>query len=92
MISIIKSRLPVDSDADFTYANVTHEGTFLQQSEVKTDANGNKYVEVSSNTFSVFRYKLTNDKYVAPSTGGPGSSSSVSTIKRKPVVTLRKNN
>ena len=50
MIPIITFRLPVDSDADFTYANVTHEGTFLQQSEVKTDANGNKYVEVSSNT------------------------------------------
>ena len=69
MISIITSRLPVDSDADFTYANVTHEGTFLQQCEVKSDANG-KYIEVSSNTFSVFGYTLTNNRYVAPSTGG----------------------
>ena len=42
----------------------------MQQSEVKTDANGNKYVEVSSDTFSVFGYELTKTKYVAPSTGG----------------------
>ena len=81
MISIIAFRLPVDKDADFTYANITHQGSLLQQSEVKTDANGNKYVEVSSDTFSVFGYELTNTKYVAPSTGG-----SVSTIARKPVV------
>ena len=80
MISIITFRLPVDIDADFTYANVTHEGQFLQQSEVKTDANGNKYVEVSSDTFSIFGYTLTNTKYVAAST-----SSSVN-ITRKPVV------
>ena len=81
MISIITFRLPVDKDADFTYANITHEGTFLQQSEVKTDANGNKYIEVSSNTFSVFGYELTNTRFVAPSKSSP-----VSTITRKPVV------
>ena len=81
MIPIITFRLPVDKDADFTYANITHQGSLLQQSEVKTDANGNKYVEVSSDTFSVFGYELTKTKYVAPSTGG-----SVSTIARKPVV------
>ena len=78
-------RLPVDKDADFTYANVTHEGSFLQQCEVKTAADGSKYIEVSSNQFSVFGYTLTNTRYVAPS-GGSGSGSSGSTITRKPVV------
>lgn len=78
--SPINFRLPVDKDTDFTYANITHEGTFLQQSEVKTDVNGNKYIEVSSNTFSVFGYTLTNTKYVAPSTNNPVN------ITRKPVV------
>lgn len=73
----ITFRLPVDKDADFTYANVTHKGEFLQQYEVKTDADDNKYFEASSNTLSVFGYTLTNTKYVAPSTGG-----SVSTITR----------
>ena len=43
-------------------------------------------VEAPSYTFSVFGYTLTNTKYVAPSTGGPGSSSLVLTITRKPVV------
>lgn len=77
----ITFRLPVDNKADYRYADVYHEGTRIGQYEVKTEGT-TKYIEVSYNQFSVYKYILTNTQYVAPSTGG-GSGSSIS---RKPVV------
>lgn len=84
-------RLPVDGSSDFKYANVSHEGTFLGQCEVKKDeTTGDKYIEVASSEFSIFSYSLTNTVYVAPPTGGSGSNGSLSSTLRPVVNTAAK--
>ena len=79
-------RLPVDKDADYKYANVEHEGTFFAQCEVKGDSENGKYIEVSSNEFSVFSYTLTNVEHTVPSAPIVDDTPSTPAPVRKPVV------
>jgi len=55
----ITFRLPV-VETDYPYADVYHEGSFIGQKEIHEDG----YIEISSSTFSLYSYTLTDVKYI----------------------------
>lgn len=53
-------RLPVDKSITAKTAAIYHEGEFIDNYEIKTD-NGNKYIEVTTDSFSNFGYIILDE-------------------------------
>lgn len=56
--SMITLRLPVDPNAVFNEAKIYHNGRLMDIVAVQDDGNGNKFVEICTDSFSEFKYEL----------------------------------
>lgn len=85
----ITFRLPVDSNAKFTIATVYHEGKYLDTYEIKTDEKGNKYIEVASDSFSVYDVYYANEKTLPGDIDGDGVIKGVDRILLRNYLTKK---
>lgn len=63
--SSITFRLPVSSGIDANkWANLAHSGTPITGTTVQADSNGNKYIEITTTSFSPFSYEILSNNPV----------------------------
>lgn len=85
--------LPVDKNVTAKKAAVYHEGEFLGNYEIKTAGNGDKYLEISTTSFSKFTYIILDEKTAGAKIGDElyaTLSDAVSEVNDNKTVTLLK--
>ncbi|MCQ2386353.1 MAG: phage baseplate upper protein, partial [Clostridia bacterium] len=85
--------LPVDKSVTEKEVALYHEGEFIGKATIKEDENGNKYIEVETDSFGEFSYTVLNDKTAGTKVGDTyyrSLADAISEVKNGETIILTK--